>query len=214
MTKMSYSPVLSYLSVSINQQVTTVQYLLASSVLLLLASCLVPVNPPVLDAGGLATNHPPAITPELLSPPEGIVLLNANCSEHAFSLGAIYEQDRDDLLYVRWFIDYDEENHPSFAQDGLVQSAGVSSLRPGPTFLLQPGSARQFPNGVMIGADSEGHRLEVLVSDRNFVPGGSLPNKTVPSDAQTDRVWCQLQFTDDVDCDDGSAPCNCSPPHF
>jgi hypothetical protein len=182
---------------------------MAPSLLFLLASCLVPVDPPVIDAGGLASNHPPAITPELLSPPEGSVSLNANCPEHAFSLGAIYEQDREDLLFIRWFIDFDAETHPSFAQDGLVQSAGVSSLRPGPTFLLQPGSARQFPNGVNIGADSEGHRLEVLVSDRNFIPGlpgSSVPNQTVPTDAQTDRVWWQIEFTDDTDCDDGATP--------
>jgi hypothetical protein len=206
MTKMSHTPAAPNTKLIKLQLLRSGSASLASSLLLLVTGCLVPVSPPVLDAGGLTTNHPPAITPELLSPPEGIVVLNANCSEHAFSLGAIYEQDRDDLLYVRWFLDYDEEDHPSFAQDGLVQSAGVSSLRPGPTFLLQPGSARQFPNGLRIGPETEGHRLEVLVSDRNFVPGGSLPNQTVPSEAQTDRAWWQLQFVDDVDCDDGNAP--------
>ena len=163
------------------------------------AGCLAPVDAPIADAGGAPINRAPAIAPEQTTPSEGIVQLNANCSEQEFRIGAVDEMDLNDVLYVRWFVDYDGEDNVGIAQDSLLPREQVTTRRVGTSFRLQFNSPRHFPNGLRIGA-AEAHQLEAVVSDRDFVSGQNPLNRAVPEEARFDHVWWLLVFSDDEDC--------------
>jgi len=176
--------------------------ILAWSLLFMTTSCLARVDGPIVADDPPVVNRPPAIVPGQVSPPEGIVTLNANCAQHQFQLGVIEEQDLQDRIFVRWFIDYDAETRPFVVQDNLLGSEQTDTAREAPSFILEPQSPRQFPNSILIAPDGY-HRLEAWVSDRNFEPGDP-PNRRVPDEARVDHAWWLIRFTDDTPCPDGS----------
>ena len=175
---------------------------MACLVLSLLTSCLAPVDGPIISDNPPVTNRPPAIVPGQVSPPEGVVTLNANCTEHQFQLGVIEEQDLQDRLFVRWFIDYDSETRPFVVQDNLLGSEQTDAAREAPSFVLEPDSPRHFPQGIQIAPDGY-HQLEAWVSDRNYEPGAPA-NRKVPDEARVDRAWWLIRFTNDTPCPEGA----------
>lgn len=179
--------------------------LLASVSLLLVSSCLAPVDAPIADAGGAPINRAPAIAPEQTTPSEGIVQLNANCSEQEFRIGAVDEMDLNDILYVRWFVDYDGADNTAIAQDSLLPREQVTTRRVGTSFRLQFNSPRHFPNGLRVGA-AAAHQLEAVVSDRDFLSGIEPVNRAVPDEGRFDHVWWLLVFSDDEDCPEELTP--------
>ena len=186
-------------------EITVHKLALVSLSLFVGAGCLAPVDAPIADAGGAPINRAPAIAPEQTTPSEGIVQLNANCSEQEFRIGAVDEMDLNDVLYVRWFVDYDGEDNVGIAQDSLLPREQVTTRRVGTSFRLQFNSPRHFPNGLRIGA-AEAHQLEAVVSDRDFVSGQTPLNRAVPEEARFDHVWWLLVFSDDEDCPELISP--------
>ena len=178
---------------------------LVCAVLLCSSGCLSPVDGPIVSDNPEVTNRPPAIVPGQVNPTEGVVTLNANCAQHQFQLGVIEEQDLQDRIFVRWFIDYDAETRPFVVQDNLLGSEQTDTAREAPTFILEPASPRQFPQSIQIAPDGY-HRLEAWVSDRNFEPGEPA-NRRVPDEARVDRAWWLIRFTNDTPCpESGGAP--------
>ena len=178
---------------------------LASVSLLFGGACLAPVDAPIADAGGAPINRAPAIAPEQTTPSGGIVQLNANCSDQEFRIGAVDEMDLNDVLYVRWFVDYDGDANTVIAQDSLLPREQVTTRRVGTSFRLQFNSPRHFPNGLRIGS-TEAHQLEAVVSDRDFVSGQAPVNRAVPEEGRFDHVWWLLVFSDDEDCPEAISP--------
>ena len=174
---------------------------LAWVVLSLMSGCLSPVDGPIISENPPITNRPPAIVPGQVSPPEGVVTLNANCTQHHFQLGVIEEQDLQDRLFVRWFIDYDPETRPFVVQDNLLGSEQTDTAREAPSFVLEPESPRHFPQGIQVAPEGY-HRLEAWVSDRNYEPGDP-PNRKVPDEARVDRAWWLVRFTNETPCPEG-----------
>ena len=184
---------------------TTISIAISSvawSLLCLSASCLSQVDGPIIAEDPPIINRPPAIVPGQVSPPEGVVTLNSNCAQHQFQLGVIEEQDLQDRLFVRWFIDYDSETRPFVVQDNLLGSEQTDTSREAPSFILEPQSPRQFPNSIQLAPDGY-HRLEAWVSDRNYEPG-EPPNRRVPDEARVDHAWWLIRFTNDTPCPEGS----------
>ena len=178
---------------------------LACAVLLILQGCLAPVDGPIVSANPPANNQPPAILPSQINPAAGVVSLNANCAKHIFHLGVIEEQDLQDRLFIRWFIDYNESSSPFVMQENLLGSEQTDSAREAPNFVLEPDSPLQFPRGYQTAPNGY-HILEALVSDRNYEPG-EPPNRKVPDEARVDRAWWLLRFSDDTPCaDNGGQP--------
>ena len=175
---------------------------LAWTLLLVGSGCLSQVDGPIIADDPPVVNRPPAIVPGQVSPPEGVVTLNANCAQDLFQLGVIEEQDLQDRLFVRWFIDYDSETRPFVVQDNLVGSEQTDTSREAPSFILEPQSPRQFPNSIQLAPEGY-HRLEAWVSDRNFEPGDP-PNRRVPDEARVDHAWWLVRFTNDTPCPEGS----------
>lgn len=176
--------------------------LLAWSLLLTVSGCLSQVDGPIIADDPPIVNRPPSIVPGQVSPPEGVVTLNANCAQHLFKLGVIEEQDLQDRLFVRWFIDYDSDTRPFVVQDNLLGSEQTDTSREAPSFILEPQSPRQFPNSIQMAPEGY-HRLEAWVSDRNFEPGDP-PNLRVPDEARVDHAWWLIRFTNDTPCPEGS----------
>ena len=175
---------------------------LAWSLLLTVSGCLSQVDGPIIADDPPIVNRPPSIVPGQVSPPEGVVTLNANCAQHLFKLGVIEEQDLQDRLFVRWFIDYDSDTRPFVVQDNLLGSEQTDTSREAPSFILEPQSPRQFPNSIQMAPEGY-HRLEAWVSDRNFEPGDP-PNLRVPDEARVDHAWWLIRFTNDTPCPEGS----------
>lgn len=199
---------MSWVQTTVKLQVTertAALLVLALLSLLSLVGCLAPVDAPVADAGGAPINRAPAIAPEQTTPSEGIVQLNANCSDQEFRLGAVDEMDLNDVLYVRWFVDYDGETNTAIAQDSLLPREQVTTRRVGTSFRLQFNSPRHFPNGLRTGANNA-HQLEAVVSDRDFVSGMVPINRAIPEDGRYDHVWWLLVFSDDEDCPEAMSP--------
>ena len=180
-------------------------FCLASVSLCLSAGCLAPVDAPIADAGGAPINRAPAIAPEQTTPSEGIVQLNANCADQEFRIGAVDEMDLNDILYVRWFVDYDGETNTAIVQDSLLPREQVTTRRVGTSFRLQFNSPRHFPDGLRVGA-AQAHQLEAVVSDRDFTSGGTPVNRAVPEEGRFDHVWWLLVFSDDEDCPEELSP--------
>ena len=179
------------------------KHVLAWTLLLVGTSCLSQVDGMIIAENPPVVNRPPSIVPGQVSPPEGVVTLNANCDQHLFQLGVIEEQDLQDRLFVRWFIDYDAQSRPFVVQDNLLGSEQTDTAREAPSFVLEPQSPRQFPNGIELAPEGY-HRLEAWVSDRNYEPGDP-PNRRVPDEAKLDRAWWLIRFTADTPCPGGSA---------
>ncbi|MCG3171930.1 MAG: hypothetical protein GMKNLPBB_00071 [Myxococcota bacterium] len=111
-----------------------------------------------MEAPPQPVNRPPRLVAESAAPARGYVEIAANCPAYRFSIGEVRDDNLDDIIEVRWFLDY-SRNASSIAK--------VTSLRP-------TGDERRATIDLVIGPeglninDDAIHTLEVWVADRKF----------------------------------------------
>lgn len=150
------------------------------------AGCVLPV-PLELENADAGPSSPPVIqsaSPVELSFPGPAVL---EVGDQRRLVLTIRDQDRDDTIYVKIFVDYGLPNREKERTDCVVPPSG-SEIR------VSDCSVQSICNAAL--ADDANHFMEAMVSDRDFLPDndprteGQPPFRAVPFDAATDfRSW-------------------------
>jgi hypothetical protein len=150
-----------------------------SFLLLTLAGCVVPAGPEWVDP---QANMPPSIVSAY--PPVGSALASdAEAGTQVSVEVTLADQNADDTLYVRWFVDYPPN------VDGMSRLALRQSL-PGGRVKRDP--IAFAPSCVDVVHDGANHRLLLAVSDRAFANALDLPSNGYLLEASwTFTLQCQ-----------------------
>lgn len=130
------------------------------------AACLIPQDDPILVPLPPTRNRPPRIQENSVTPPRSFpaptLFTGDNCPEQVLFGVTLEDPDVDDVLTLRWFIDYDPNNNPvSFGTETRVSTTGAAvrgALEQ--TFSLRPGSPLAVP-GI--------HLVEAVVADGQLI---------------------------------------------
>jgi hypothetical protein len=145
--------------------------LLALATLPAISGCVVPIGPEWSDP---QSNYPPTI--HSAKPAIGSILGgDADGGAPGIVEVVLADQNTDDILYVRWIIDY-----PPF--DPNVSRVALPQTQPGGNQILRP-AIRYSPNcgDDGISHDFSNHRLLLAVTDRPFADDPSRPPLDGPS---------------------------------
>jgi len=105
-----------------------------------------------------------------------------------FSVGRVWDNDTQDTIYLRWFINYDENS--SVRGQSRVDPSGTRERSPWTWTLNICGQLRDLARET-----EREHLLEVVLSDREFLTGPAevLLNRTLPADARIRTVFWRLK---------------------
>ncbi len=143
-------------------------------------------------------NHPVWVDDEQISPdPRTIVLADpidlSTGATQSFSVGTVWDDDVEDTVYLRWFVDYDENQ--SIRYHDFVRPRGRRE-RPTHAWELDFCAFSDLRR-----PSRERALIEAVVSDRDFLPDedGRPPydNRLVPDDATTQVVFWWVPLTGD-----------------
>lgn len=157
-------------------------------------ACLLP--PPVSIEQGV--NGRPFVLTEQVKPPQASVELNLNCQTCKFTIQAD-DPDAGDTIHSRWFWDYDQgdPNTAIRSQSEMPPATGV--LRVPNDYTFDPRLV--FSSEAFINTT---HTLEVVLSDRQFLPDQATPiNRAPPEGAGiTSYRWTVKLVRRGTRCDD------------
>jgi hypothetical protein len=151
------------------------------------AGCLVPAP---IDEETVPPNYPPVFAPETVTPAfeQEITYDPAVSTEPiSFEIPDITDVDANDRVYWRWFINYDARFNDRIAAVGLDVGAKPIDGKTRISYSVSPCDDFAAFTGRTL------HRVEVLVSDRPFLPDDEntvAGNQRLPADAGHFRiVW-------------------------
>ncbi|MCX7945170.1 MAG: hypothetical protein N2746_11750 [Deltaproteobacteria bacterium] len=154
----------------------------------LMTSCLDMPEIKVLEAN----NRPPLINKARISPETPIVKIDSLCKKE-FSFSEVTELDTNDMLYVRWYIDY--EYIKNYQKSSVIPASDKKSItRSGDSFTLD------IKNSIL-PHKSRGsiHTVEVILADRPFLQDSTEPPpfKAVEKGGNIDYIsWTVIQLED------------------
>lgn len=136
-------------------------------------------------------NLPPVIDKSSVSPNSSVVRVDSSCRKE-FSFSMVTELDTDDMLYVRWYVDYDIIKN--YQKSSVIAPLKKSITRGGDSFLLDIRNSI-LPNK----AGGSLHTIEVMVSDRPFVIDSAVAPafKAIEGGGNYDYIsWTVIQLDD------------------
>ncbi len=142
--------------------------------------------------GGGEENHPLWLDESTIYPdPREEVLVDRSLGGiQEFSVGIVVDDDLDDTIYLRWFIDYDKV--PWIRLEHRLPPFGERERRAIPWTM-------DICDNFFDLKTKDRAIVEVVVSDREFVSGSGedIQNRTVPEDAFTRTVFWKLRLEGD-----------------
>lgn len=155
---------------------------------LLICSCLDMPDIRVIER----ENLPPVIDKSSVSPNSSVVRVDSSCRKE-FSFSMVTESDTDDMLYVRWYVDYDIIKN--YQKSSVIAPLKKKSItRGGDSFSLDIRNSI-LPNK----ARGSLHTIEVMVSDRPFVIDSAVAPafKAIEEGGNYDYIsWTVIQLDD------------------
>ncbi len=137
-------------------------------------------------------NRPPVINKSTINPSTPVVKADATCKKE-FSFSEVTELDTEDMLYVRWYVDY--EYLKNYQKSSIIQPANKSNItRGGDNFTLD------LKNSILPNKSRGSiHTVEVIISDRPFVLDSTEPPafKAIEAGGNYDYLsWTVIQIED------------------
>ncbi len=137
-------------------------------------------------------NKPPLITKSKIKPDTPIVRIDSLCKKE-FAFSEVIEIDTEDMLYVRWYIDYEQ-----------IKNYQKSSVIPPPTKkdIVRAGDSFTLDlRNSILPSKSRGslHTVEVIISDRPFLLDSTEPPpfKAIEKGGNFDYLsWTVIQLED------------------
>jgi len=139
-----------------------------------------------------ASNRPPVIDKSTLLPSSPIVKIDSSCKRD-FSFSQTTELDIDDVLYVRWYVDY--EYVKNYQKSSVIPAPSKKSItRGGDSFTLD------LRNSILPNKSRGSlHTVEVIVSDRPFMIDSTVSPvfKAIEEGGNYDYIsWTVMQLED------------------
>ncbi len=156
----------------------------------LIYSCVYPVDIKMRPQ----ENRVPYFVNDAIYPTSGIITIDKSCKSITFTIGKVADEDTDDYLYMRWFVNYDLD--PSIAQEAVIEPNG-NLEREGDSFelmldsyLLDPSVSGRVTN-----------LIEVVLTDRPFEDSSVEPkNRAIKDGAGVTVFRWALELTDENVC--------------
>ncbi|MCX7958437.1 MAG: hypothetical protein N3B13_05255 [Deltaproteobacteria bacterium] len=139
-----------------------------------------------------ADNRPPSINKSKVSPLGPVVKIDALCKKE-FSFAEVTELDTEDMLYVRWYIDY--EYLKNYQKSSVIPATDKKNItRGGDSFTLD------LKNSILPSKTRGSvHTVEVILSDRPFSFDSTEPPpfKAIEKGGNFDYLsWTVIQLED------------------
>ncbi len=137
-------------------------------------------------------NRPPLINKSKISPDSPVVKIDSLCKKE-FGFSEVTELDTEDMLYVRWYVDY--EYIKNYQKGSVIPPPDKKNIiRGGDSFILD------LKNSIL-PSKSRGsvHTVEVILSDRPFLLDSTEPPpfKAVEKGGNFDYIsWTVIQIED------------------
>ncbi|MGC8927283.1 MAG: hypothetical protein ACP5QK_05095 [Myxococcota bacterium] len=137
-------------------------------------------------------NRPPIINKSTITPGGPIIKIDSSCKRE-FSFAEVTEFDTEDLLYVRWYVDY--ENIKNYQKSSVIPANDRKSItRSGDSFILD------LKNSILPNKTRGSiHTVEVILSDRPFLLDSTEPPqfKAIEKGGNYDYIsWTVIQLED------------------
>lgn len=139
-----------------------------------------------------AENTPPVINKAKISPNSPVIKIDSTCKKE-FSFSEVTELDTEDMLYIRWYVDY--EYIKNYQKSSVIPPVDKKSIiRSGDNFTLD------LKNSIL-PAKSRGsiHTVEVILSDRPFLLDSTVSPafKAIEKGGNFDYIsWTVIQLED------------------
>ncbi len=162
-----------------------------------LSGCLIPLP---IEEEPAEVNWPPFFDPGQVEPNYNKIIRDydprVHGAERPITLDSIDDPNPEDLIFWRWFVNYQGRPYKLIYEDGPKFGLSPELRSKGITFKLVP---CELP--VTVAQDGvEFHTIELIVADRPFVdpseeaPDEQTPNQVLPADAGSFRVVWFLEF--------------------
>ena len=149
----------------------------------------------------------PQIVLEFLEPQMGTtvaVLPKGQCEIKYFTIGRIKDQNVDDTLYFRWFVDW--EGPYSSAGRKREYDGEIQPLSNGSVFRTYPTSSSKLQYTLNIGdlvtKDPDIHTITFAVADRAFPSDSTIFFLGDADEGQVDVYQWTIELTEGGKCDD------------
>ncbi len=137
-------------------------------------------------------NRPPLINKSTVIPSSPVIKTDATCRKE-FAFSEVIELDTVDMLYVRWYVDY--EYLRNYQKSSVIPASDKRSItRGGDTFTLD------LKNSILPNKSRGSiHTVEVILSDRPFLLDSTEPPafKAIEKGGNYDYLsWTVIQLED------------------